>query len=306
MAGVAFLGNSPWSVPSLQALVRSSHEVAVVITHPPRPAGRGSRPSPTEVAAAARALGLRLLEAETVCSGPGLEALSKARPEFLAVVAYGEILLREILDLPRRAAVNIHFSLLPKLRGAAPVQRALLEGIEVTGVSSMLMAEKLDSGDILLQREEAIGAEDDVGSLGARLAVVGAEVLVETLDRLSGGTLTPRPQAEAEASFAPKIRGRGLDWSVDARLLVRLVRALSPEPGASTAFREGTLKVFRAEVAEGSGEPGTVLDAGKDGFVVAAGTGAVRPLDVAPAGRKRMSGADFVRGYRIEPGERLT
>lgn len=307
---LAFLGSAPWSVPSLEALAASSHEVALVLTREPRPAGRGSRLRPTAVAEAARRLGLLLREVPTAKAGPGFEALAGARPDALAVVAYGEILPREVLDLPPAGPVNVHFSLLPALRGAAPVQRAILAGMETTGVTTMLMDAGMDTGPVLLQREERVRPDDDAGSLGDRLARVGGDILVRTLDGLASGVLEPRPQDEARATYAPKITAgdRPIDWTKPADGILRLVRALAPEPGAETRFRGRLLKVYRASPAgrdeiRGAEDPAgwipgrAVLGPGGAMLVGAAG-GAVRLEQVAPEGRPRMSGEEFVRGYR--------
>jgi methionyl-tRNA formyltransferase len=304
---VALLGNDAWSVPSLGALARSRHELVLVVTAAPKPAGRGSELTPTPVSGAARALGLPLAEVETVRRGDGLARLSAARPDVLSVVAYGELLPAAVLGLPRLAPVNLHFSLLPELRGASPVQTALLRGLDRTGVTTLLMDEGLDTGPIVLQREEAVAPEDDAGSLGARLAELGAGVLVETVDLLAAGEAAPRPQDHALASFAPKLTpgDRVLDWSSPAPTLVNRCRALSPEPAATTTFRGRGLKVFRAAALDATGEPGLVVSVGRDGFVVATADGGFRPLDLAPAGRRRMSGADFVNGFRPRVGERL-
>jgi methionyl-tRNA formyltransferase len=315
---VVFLGNARWSVPALEAVAGSGrHQVALVVTRAPRPAGRGSRPTPTPVALAARRLGLPLAEVETVKGGSGLEALRAARPEVLAVVAYGEILPREVLEVPTVAPVNVHFSLLPALRGAAPVQRAILAGLDRTGVTTFRMDEGMDTGPVLLAAEEPILPDDDAGSLGGRLAVLGGELLVRTLDGLAAGTVVERPQDEAGATYAPKLgpEDRVIDWAEDAGAVVRRVRALAPEPGATTRFRGRVLKVLRARAgpepgpssppAEEGVRPGTVVWASRDGLAVAAGGGVVHLEEVAPEGRRRMTGAEFVRGYRPRVGEAL-
>src|SRR5712691_5622307 len=311
---VAFLGNAPWAVPSLEALAESSHEVSLVGTRTPRPAGRGNRVVPTPVAEAAQRLGLPLLETETVKAGPGFEALSAVAPDVLAVVAYGEILPPAVLDLPATAPVNLHFSLLPELRGAAPVQRAILEGMAVTGVTTIRMDPGMDTGPILLRAEEAIDSRDDAGSLGARLALLGAHVLVDTVDRLEAGSLGPVPQDEAAASYAPKVTAadRMIRWAAGPEEIVRQVRALAPEPSATTVFRGRLLKVLRAEEVDpdrletvATGPPGAIAVASARGLAVAASRGAVELVEVGPEGRRRMSGAEFVRGYRPKVGETL-
>jgi methionyl-tRNA formyltransferase len=305
---VVFLGNDVWSVPSLQALANSSHEVALVATRVPRPAGRGGKLRATPVAEAARTLGLPLAEAETVKRGAGLEAIQNAAPDVLVVVAYGEILPKDILEIPRSAPVNVHFSLLPALRGADPVRRAILEGLQVTGVTTIRMDEGADTGPILLQQDERIRDGDDAGSLGARLAEVGGSLLVRTLDRLEDGDLQERPQDDAAATLAPKLRSEEewLDWSEDARRVGLRVRALAPDPGARTRFRDRILKVLKARASQGDGEPGTIVAVSKDALGVAAATGVVYLEEVLPEGRRRMSGSEFIRGYRPEVGERLS
>ena len=307
MARVAFLGSDRWSVPSLEALADSPHEIALVATRPPKPAGRGSKLTSTQVAEAAKALSLPLLEPSTVKSGEGFDAIRDARADVLVVVAYGEILPAAVLGLPRLAPVNVHFSLLPELRGASPVQRALLDGMTATGVTTIRMDEGLDTGPVLLQAEEAIDPDDDARSLGDRLAALGARLLVDTVDRLEAGDLHPTPQDELRATFAPKLTAedRWLYWTRPTEELWRRVRALAPDPAASTRFRGDVLKVFRSAAHDGDGEPGTILNAGPEGLLVATGDGALGLLEVGPAGRKRMSAPDFVRGYRPELGERL-
>ncbi len=313
---VAFLGNDRWSVPSLEALAGSTHEIVTVVTSVPRPAGRGNERRPTRVADAAHRLSLPLVEVESVVREPGFGVLARSRPDVLVVVAYGELLPPPILELPRVAPVNLHFSLLPELRGAAPVQTALLRGFERTGVTTIVMDQGLDTGPVIAQRTEPIRRQDDAGSLGGRLASLGAELLVATVDALAAGSARPTPQDGSRATFAPRLGppDRVLDWSEPAVALVNRIRALSPEPAATTSYRGEGLRVLRAETAGGSGvaevaeatDPaGSIVEAGRDGFVVAAGHGGVRPLEVAPAGRRRMSATDFVNGYRPMIGERL-
>jgi methionyl-tRNA formyltransferase len=303
----AFLGNAPWSVPSLEALTDSSHQVVVAITRDSRPAGRGGRPRPTAVADAARRLGLPLMEIPTVREGEGLQALRESAPDVLVVVAYGEILPPDVLGLSRVAPVNVHLSLLPKLRGADPVRRAILDGLPTTGVTTMRMDEGLDTGPILLQVEEPIRADDDGGSLGGRLAGIGGRLLIETLDGLEAGTVEERPQDDRAATMAPKLKPEEewIDWSEPAEMVARRVRALSPEPGARTTFRGRVTKVLRATPTPAGGSPGSIVEIFRDRLVVGTGRGSVALDLVVPEGRKPMSGAAFARGRRPEPDERF-
>jgi methionyl-tRNA formyltransferase len=304
---VAFLGNDPWSVPSLEGLRRSRHDVVAVVTRVPRPGRRGQGPAPTPVATAARTLGLPFVEVETVKSGHGFDVLARAKADVLAVVAYGEILPAAILNIPTIAPVNVHFSLLPMLRGASPVQTALLLGMDRTGVTTILMDTGLDTGPILRHRSDPIGEDDDSGSLGDRLSRIGADLLVETLDDLSAGQASPIPQDDSLATYAPKLgpADRRLAWSEPAGTLVNRVRAFAPHPGAAATFRGRPLKVLRAQAVEGAGQPGVVTDVDENGFVVATAEGGFRPLEVAPAGGRRMSAADFARGHHPVRGERF-
>jgi methionyl-tRNA formyltransferase len=304
---VAYLGNDAWSVPSLEALAASSHDVVTVLTRVPRPGRRGRGLVPTPVATAARGLGLPLGEVDTVRSGPGLDALTVSRPDVLAVVAYGEILPRAVLDLAGVAPVNLHFSLLPALRGASPVRTALLLGLHETGVTTIFMDEGLDTGDVLGQAREPILPDDDASTLGDRLARLGGRLLVETLGELSAGSAERLRQDAAAATYAPKLTAadRRIDWTAPGDRLVRVVRAFAPEPGATTTFRGSPLKIVRAQGSAASGSPGEVIEVSPDGFSVAAGAGAIRVVELAPAGRPRMPAAAFVHGYHPEPGERL-
>ncbi len=304
---VAFLGNDAWSVPSLEAVVASAHAIVAVLTASPKPAGRGNELRSTPVADAARAAGLSLDEVETATAGHGFKMLAASTPDVIAVVAYGEILLPNVLRLPTIAPVNVHFSLLPELRGASPVQTALLLGLASTGVSTIVMDRGLDTGPVILQRRESIAPDDDGGTLGARLARIGGALLVESLDLLAAGPLAPRPQDHRLATFAPKFgpQDRVIDWANPARVLVNLVRALAPEPATTTTFRDAPVKILRAEAVAATGEPGRIVAVSHDGPIVATSDGGVRLLVVVPSGRRSMSGGDLVNGLRLEVGERF-
>jgi methionyl-tRNA formyltransferase len=314
---IAFLGNDMWSVPSLRALAAADDvDVELVLTNPPRPAGRGSQLTPTAVADSAGALDLPLIEVDRVRDGEGYDALDALEPDAIVVAAYGEILTPDVLDIPRLGAVNVHFSILPRWRGAAPVARAILEGDEVTGVTVMLMDEGLDTGPVLRSEETSIAPDEDAGALGARLAQLGAPLLVDVLRGLEDGSVEPRSQDHAAATFAPKLLPdeRTIDWSQPADAVVRRVRAFAPDPGAVTTFRGGRLKVLRADTRPAGGyvlanvpRYGEIrIEEDDTPAIHGAGRDAVALLEVAPAGRKRMTGAAWARGARIQPGEQLS
>jgi len=282
--------------------------VVRVLTRSPRPAGRGNALRATAVSEAARSTGLPLQEIDSIRDEVALRTLQDAEPDVLVVVAFGEILDAEVLAIPRLAPVNLHFSLLPELRGADPVRAAILDGLDETGVTTMWMDEGLDTGDVLLQERIAIAPDDDTATLGMRLAEVGGRVLVRTLDALADGTAERRPQDESEATIAPKLPAdaRRVRWSEDAASLERRVRAFAPEPGVLTVFRGRSVKVHRAEArpSDDDAEPGTILSA-EDGLLVATGNGSLLLVDVSPEGKRRMPAAAFARGARPEPGERM-
>ena len=308
---VVFLGNDAWSVPTLEALAQARDvDVVLVVTNPARPAGRGSKLTPTPVADVARRLGLALVETETTRGGGFLEQLRAVAPDATVVVAYGELLSADVLRVARLGSLNLHFSLLPRWRGASPVQHAILAGDPVTGVTVMLMDEGLDTGPVLARGVVPIRSDDDAGSLGKRLSAVGAEMVIAVIRGFATGEgVTPSTQeGESAPSFAPKLgpADRVVDWRQPADAIVRRIRAFAPDPGATTTWKGEDFKLLRAEEAgSNEGEPGTVLEADRDGVTIAAGSGAVRLLEVAPSGRRRMSGGDWARGVRDVVGERL-
>ena len=309
-ARVVYLGNDAWSVPPLEALAADPGiDPVLVLTRTPRPGRRGAPPAPTPVAVSASELGLPLLEVPTVVTGPGLSALREADPDVVAVVAYGELLPREILDAARWGAVNLHLSLLPRWRGASPVQHALLAGDAETGVTTMLLDDGLDTGPVLAQAVAPIEPEDDAGSLGARLARLGGGLLAGSIVDLVAGRAAPRAQDGALATSAPKLTAedRRLRWDRPAEELVRRVRAFAPRPGADTVRDGLVLKVLAAApISEPpAAPPGTVVAVEPAWFEVAAGEGRVRVLEVAAEGRARMPTDAWLRGARLESGERL-
>ncbi len=307
---IAFLGNDPWSVPALETIAGEPDlQVPLVVTNPPKAAGRGDQVTPTAVADAARRLGARLVEADGVRIGAAADALAATRPDVIVVVAYGELLDGPTLGMAPFGAINLHFSLLPRWRGAAPVQRAIAAGDAMTGVTVMQMDAGLDTGPILAQLEEPIRPEDDAGSLGVRLAHNGALLLAGVLRMLPSEGLPPRAQDDRAATAAPRIgpEERAIDWTRSPDAIARWVRALSPRPSATTVFRGQPLKVLVAAVdhQDSDGPPGAIVDSDERGVLVRATGGGVRLVEVAPAGRKRMSGAAWARGARFAPGERV-
>lgn len=308
---VVFAGTAEFAAPSLQALAAGPHRVAAVYTRPDRPAGRGRRVTISPVKAAAADLGLPLEQPESLRGEAARERLASYRPDLVVVAAFGLILPPEVLAAPPAGCINVHASLLPRWRGAAPVQHALLAGDAETGVSIMRMDAGVDTGDVLLTRACAIRPDDTGGTLTPRLARLGAAALGEAVARLEQGRLDAHPQDDSAATHAPRIRKSDalVDWSRDAGHLERMVRAFDPRPVAFTSAGGEPLRLLRAEAAaDGSPPlpaPGTVTAAGPGGIEVQTGAGRLRVLRLQPAGRRPMSAADFLNGRSLPPGSRL-
>jgi methionyl-tRNA formyltransferase len=309
---IVFLGSGAFAIPSLQALVAAGHEIAAVVTQPDREKGRGLAVQPPPVKPVARALGLRVLQPPRIRAPEAQEELRALAPELQVVVAYGQILPRSVIDLAPRGTINVHSSLLPRYRGAAPIHRAIVNGEAKTGVTTMMIDEGLDTGPVLLSRATPIGPDETAPELEARLADLGAALLVETIDGLARGTVSPVRQDEAAATHAPMLRkaeGR-IDWSAPAEAIARRVRGLAPWPGTVTAYAGRDVKILRAAVTErpsgiGAGAPGTVI-AIDDGIVVACGARTLlKVLEVQPASRRPMPAGAFAAGARLAPGARL-
>ena len=302
------MGTPEFAVPVLEALA-NTHQVVGVVTQPDRPAGRGRRLAPSPVKQVALEHGLMLSQPHSLRTPEAVAQLSAWRPEVIVVAAFGQILPQDVLDIPPHGCLNVHGSLLPRWRGAAPVTAAILAGDEVTGVTIMQMDAGLDTGPVLAQREEPIAPDDTQATLEERLARMGAELLVETLVAYLAGSLLPRSQPDEGATYAGQLRkedGR-LDWSCPAVELDRRVRAFSPWPGAFTMWRGRRLKVLRAvplPAWRGGVSPGTVV-ALAGGVVVATGEGALRLEEVQLAGKRPMDIGAFLRGQRDFVGSRL-
>jgi methionyl-tRNA formyltransferase len=304
---IVFFGTPAFAVPSLQALLHGRFTVAGVVTQPDKPQGRSrSELIAPPVKIAALAAGIPVLQPIRPVGDVFTASLRRLEPDLGVVVAYGHILRPEVLDLPARGMINVHASLLPRHRGAAPIQQAILAGDGQTGITIMQMEEGLDSGPIIHRVATPIGADETAGSLAARLADLGAAALVEALSLLSGGLARPQPQDHSAATYAPKLDREiaRLVWERDASALVRQIRAFDPAPGAWAQHNGSTLKLFGARQATGAGEPGTVLEAGSE-LVIAAGSGAVAISEVQPAGKTRLPVGAWVRGRGITTGKRL-
>ncbi len=303
---IVFFGTPGFAVPSLRALLEEGFDVAAVVTQPDRPHGRSrSQTIPSPVKLAALEEDLPVLQPERPV-GPFAAELQTCQPDLGVVVAYGHILKPEILAIPRRGMLNVHASVLPRLRGAAPIPWAILNGEESTGVSIMQMEAGLDSGPVLHQIETEVAADETGGELAVRLAELGAEALIEALTLLQGDAVRPQPQDHTRATWAPKIDRTlaRIDWSRDGAGLARLVRAFDPEPGAWAQLGSQEVKLFGGRTVNESGTPGTVL-AVADALVVAAGIGALSVTEVQPAGRRRMGVPEWSRRRGIRPGARF-
>jgi methionyl-tRNA formyltransferase len=308
---IVFLGSGAFAIPSLRALAAAGHDIAGVVTQPDREKGRGRALLPPPVKPVAEALGLPVLQPPKIRAPEAVAELRDLAPELQVVVAYGQILPRAVIDIPPRGTINVHSSLLPRYRGAAPIHWAILNGDEVTGVTTMLIDEGLDTGPLLASRATPIATGETTPELEARLAEMGGALLLETIDGLAAGTVGPVPQDHAAATVARLLRkedGR-IDWTEGADLIARRVRGFAPWPGTVTTHSGSDLKILRAAplppTPSASAVPGTVIATG-DGIVVACGGGtALRVTEVQPASRRAMTADAYAAGARIVPGARL-
>jgi methionyl-tRNA formyltransferase len=304
------MGTAPFAEPTLRGLFASSHEVLAVVTQPDRPRGRGRKPAPSLIKTLAMAHDCAVLQPASLRRDTGLvEQLASLRPEAIVVVAYGNILPSSVLKIPLHGCLNVHASLLPKYRGAAPINWALMQGETVTGCTVIQMDEHVDTGDIWWQAACDITADDDALSLGARLADLGAKGLLEVFAGIEQGTMAAHPQPGDGVSYAPKLT-RGLapvDWQQPAATMRNRIRALVPWPGATARFGALDVKLWRAAVSDTShaGAPGTVTAVLPEGLLVACGTGQLLIHELQPANRRRMPASDFAQGYRVQQGQRF-
>jgi methionyl-tRNA formyltransferase len=297
---VVFMGTPQFAVPSLERVAEGPYDLLAVVTQPDRPAGRGHQVRESPVKRLALARGIPVLQPRSARTGELAAALRSLAPDIAIVVAYGRILPADVIAIPRLGCINAHASLLPHLRGAAPIQRALLAGDRKTGVTIMRISEAMDAGDMLLKREVAIAGDDDAATLAAKLSNTAADLLAEALPELAAGRLVGTPQDDAVATYAPPIARdeAAIDWGQAAESIERRVRAFRPEPGAFT-FHDGLrVKVLRSAVSgmSPSGEPGTISTASDGSVTVACGRGALSLIEVRPEGGRAMAASDYLRG----------
>ena len=300
-----FAGTPDFAASALSALLVSRHTLALVLTQPDRPAGRGLKLHPSAVKRLAIDRGIPIAQPATLKDISAQDSIRAANADLMVVAAYGLILPPSVLVIPRLGAINIHASLLPRWRGAAPIQRALLAGDRETGVCIMQMDAGLDTGPVLLCGSIPVRDEDNAQTLHDRLAELGARLVVEEVDALEGGAVAPAPQPERGVTYAAKINRAEawIDWTRPALEIWRQVRAFNPLPGAVARLREEELKIWRGAPTTHSGVPGAVLEAGQHGIVVACGEGSFRIEELQRAGGRRLTPGEFLRGYRFVPGE---
>lgn len=307
---VVFMGTPEFAVPCLAAL-DEAHDVAAVVTQPDRPRGRGQKLQPSPVKRCALERGLPVWQPEKIKAPQAVAQLRALAPELIVVVAFGQILSQEILDIPPLGCVNVHASLLPAYRGAAPIHWAIINGETESGVTTMRMDAGLDTGAMLLKRKVSISQEMETGVLHDRLMDEGASLLLETVRALAEGSVVPEPQDDALSSYAPLLKKEHerIDWTHSAQSIHDLVRGLDPWPGAHCLLGDRALKLWRTRVLPAQaapGEPGEVVALTADGFVVSAGDGALEILEMQPPGKRRMRAADFARGRGVAVGEKLS
>ena len=309
---ILFMGTAGLSCPSLKGLVAvSDFNVVAVVTQPDRPKGRELRPQPSPVKLVALELGLPVLQPERARSEGFIQALRELQPDLIVVVAYGQILPQAILDIPRFGCLNVHTSLLPQYRGAAPIQWAIVNGEAETGVTIMKMDAGLDTGDILLQHRTPILSQDNSETLHDRLALMGAELLLKAIPALVSGSLLPHPQPAVGGSYAARIKKEDghIDWSRSAQSILNRLRGLTPWPGVFTFLEDGPrkhwLKIWQAEVVEGTGAPGHILQVEKSGITIACGEKALRVLNLQREGGKRLTAQQFLAGFPLVAGQHL-
>lgn len=302
---IVFMGTPDFAVPTLEALARGGHQLAAVVTQPDKPKGRGKSVLMPPVKEKALELGIPVYQPVKVRDPEFLEVLKELAPDVIVVVAFGQLLPKSVLELPKFGCVNVHASLLPKYRGAAPIQWAVIDGEKVSGVTTMLMDEGLDTGDMLEAREIPLDEKETGGSLFEKLGSLGGELILSTLEKLENGTIKRTPQGEATTGYAKMLKKSmgEIDWTMDAVRIERLIRGLNPWPSAYTSLNGKTLKIWAADVKDGAvtGNPGRAA-VGKDTLLVECGSGFLAVSELQLEGKKRMDTAAFLRGFSVEDG----
>ena len=311
---IVFFGTAEFAVPSLESLISAGHEILAVVTQPDKPQGRGRLLVPSPVKLAALAHNLEVIQPKRVRSAAFLQRMTDFAPDVLALAAFGQVIPQALLDLPPMGPINVHGSLLPKYRGAAPIQRALMAGESVTGVTTMWMDASLDTGDMLLKASIPVEPSDTSGTLIEKLSKLGAGLLIETLEGMMAGTVSRIPQDHSEATLAPAILPEDgeIRWSENAVEICNRIRGVNPKPGAYSEINGKRLKIWGAEIAEEDFE--AILEAGQvieikkkpAGVLVSTGSGVLLLTEVQPESGKRMSAGDWARGVRLEPGSRFS
>ena len=308
-ARIIFMGTPEFAVRALSALYNNDRNVVLVVTQPDRRQGRGRQPSSPPVKEAAVDFGYRVIQPLSVRSAEFSNIISEYEPDFIVVVAFGHIIGKNILDIPKIATINIHASLLPKYRGSAPIQWAIINGEDKTGVTIMRMDEGMDTGDILLSSEIEIAPEDTSGTLHDRLADLGAVLLIQTLNAFEAGDIQPVPQDHSQATYAPLLKKKDglIDWKTPARSLEAFIRGMTPWPGAFTFDGKKRLKIFKAKTisAATSDSPGTVIEGFPDELWIATGSGVLSIQEIQSESGKRLPTKEFLRGYTLPPGTHL-
>ena len=307
---VVFMGTPDFAVSALEAVIEAGHQVAAVVTQPDKPKGRGKEVQMTPVKTCALKHGIAVFQPVKIRVPEAVETLRSYQADIFVVAAFGQILTEEILEMPRYGCVNIHASLLPKYRGAGPIQWAIINGEKITGVTIMQMDKGVDTGDMLLKKEVPIASDETADTLHDKLASAGARLIVEALVKIEAGDVTPEKQNGADSCYAKmlhKSMGK-IDWQMEAEKLDCLIRGLISWPGASTAYRGKNLKIWQEDVAleqeqSEDAQPGTVIRVDKDAFFVQTGKGVLRIREVQPEGKKRMAVKDFLLGYPVKAGD---
>ena len=309
---IIFMGSPDFSVGTLEALIEAGHEVVLAVTQPDKPKGRGKEMQFTPVKECALKYNIPVYQPRRVRDAQCMEELQKYNADIMVVVAFGQILPKEILEMTPYGCVNVHASLLPKYRGSAPIQWAIINGEEVTGVTTMQMDEGIDTGDMLLKTEVIIEPKETGGSLFDKLAAAGAKLCVETLEALQNKTVTPIPQGETTTAYAKMLDKQlgNIDWNQSAIEIERLIRGLTPWPSAYTNWNEKVMKIWDAEVSDidvemEDAKSGTIVKVDKDAFYVQTGEGLLKVCELQIPGKKRMDAGAFLRGYQVKVGEEL-